>query len=121
MMPSDKPPDLRELIGEQLSAVSFVMDYVEFHFDAFVLRALTDPAIEGPEGRHKFPGPGARDALCQAIGADVAEVHENDDAITVRLTSGHLLTVPLDDTSRGQLPEAANLHTRDLSRGMRVW
>ena len=43
------------LIGEQLSAVSFVQDYVEFHFDGPVLRALTNPIGTTPEAVVQFP------------------------------------------------------------------
>lgn len=34
---------LRHLVGLEVSAVSFVRDYVELHFDGPVLRAVSDP------------------------------------------------------------------------------
>jgi hypothetical protein len=54
--------DPRGLVGEQLNRVAFVMDYVEFGFNGSVLRALTDPIIEGEGGRLRFPEAGSRDA-----------------------------------------------------------
>ena len=46
-----------DLVGEELSEVAFVRDYVEFHFDGPVLRALADPEQVGPEAAHFVPGP----------------------------------------------------------------
>ena len=40
------PHGLESLIGEQLSAVTFVMDYVQFQFDGAVLTAFTGPEAE---------------------------------------------------------------------------
>ena len=34
---------VEDLVGEELAAVAFVRDYVEFHFDGPVLTSLTDP------------------------------------------------------------------------------
>ena len=36
---------LDRLVGEEVNAVSFVMDYVEFHFNGPVLRAIADPVV----------------------------------------------------------------------------
>lgn len=43
-------PGIEGLIGEELNVVSFVMDYVEFHFNGPVLRALTKPTVEVGRG-----------------------------------------------------------------------
>jgi len=34
------------LVGHELNIVAFVMDYVEFHFNGPILRALTNPIVE---------------------------------------------------------------------------
>jgi len=52
---------VESLAGEELSAVSFVRDYVEFHFDGPVLRALTNPRVEIDGETISFPEPGSRD------------------------------------------------------------
>jgi hypothetical protein len=71
---------IENLVAEQLNAVSFVMDYVEFHFNGPVLRALSSPVLDYHGRRVRFPEPGSRDALCSLIGTEVAavEVREHD-------------------------------------------
>jgi hypothetical protein len=77
-----EPSDLfATLVGEAVSAVSFVMDYVEFHFNGQIIRALSSPILETKTGRFQFPGTGSRDALCSLIedtvtGVQVAEEGE---------------------------------------------
>lgn len=97
-----------ELVGEELNAVCFVMDYVEFHFNGPLLRALSNPVLEKGKERHAFPAPGSRDALCSLIGATVVEVDVRDEvAIEIGLSSGHVLRIPLDQSARIG-PEAAH-------------
>jgi hypothetical protein len=85
------------LVGEQLNTVAFVMDYVEFKFNGPVLRALTNPIIEGDGLRLRFPEPGSRDALCSLIGSEVAAVTiKEGDRIEVALNSDRKVTIPLD-------------------------
>ena len=62
------------LVGLELSAVAFVRDYVEFHFDGPILRALSSPLIRTEGHESQFPDPGSRDALCTLIGQSVASV-----------------------------------------------
>jgi hypothetical protein len=91
---------IESLVGEQLSAVSFVQDYVEFHFDGPVIRALTNPIVDAPGGRWQFPGPGSRDALCSLIARLVERVeHEEEVHLRLDFGGGHALTVPLDSAS----------------------
>jgi hypothetical protein len=111
---------IENLVAEQLNAVSFVMDYVEFHFNGPVLRALSFPVLDYQERRVRFPEPGSRDALCSLIGSDVAavEVREHD-RIELRTKQGHILTIPLDEASyRGA--EAAHFIPADSSGRLRV-
>lgn len=76
------------------------MDYVEFHFNGPGLRALTNPIVEVSGNRYRFPEPGSRDGLCELIGRTVTAVHQDDDvALTLELTGGARLTIPLDDAS----------------------
>ena len=101
----DSPLDL---VGEELNAVCFVMDYVELHFNGPILRALTKVSVVRGEQRSVVPGPGGRDALCEVIGSTVTDVDVRDDiAITLTLNSGHVVGIPLDVGSRNG-PEAAH-------------
>lgn len=114
------------LVGEQLDTVAFVMDYVEFKFNGPVLRALTNPVVEGDGLRLRFPEPGSRDALCSLIGSEVAAVTvSDDDRIELELHGDRRLTIPLDQESRlgveaaHYVPAARDgaLRTAD----MRIW
>jgi hypothetical protein len=90
------------LVGEELNTVAFVMDYVEFHFNGPVLRALANPTVTLEGEATTFPEPGARDALCRLIGREVTSVrYLKEDRIALELVGGARLTIPLD---------AANYH-----------
>lgn len=119
-MNKDELPDLQSVVGEQLNAVTFVMDYVQFHFNGPGLTAYNHPAVEFRGVRTQFPEPGSRDALCSLIEQDVESV-EDRERVHIRLAfrSGHVLIVPLDDGSYIG-PEAATFS--DPSRkGLLVW
>jgi hypothetical protein len=118
MSPSVELPPLDLLVGEQLSAVSFVMDYVEFHFDGHVVRALTNPIAHLPAGGVSFPGSGSRDALCAFIGAVVVAVtFEEGVSLHLSFAPRGELVVPLNAAAmRG--PEA--LHWCPLGGPMQV-
>lgn len=100
---------LHDLVGEKLTAVTFVMDYVQFRFDGPVLTALVPPILEFDGTQITFPEPTSRDHLCALIGTTVQRVDLQDDvAITLPFTSGHVLRIRLDDDARRTVgPEAA--------------
>lgn len=118
--------DPTSLVGDELNIVAFVMNYVEFHFNGPVLRALTDPIVEHDGVRRRFPEPGSRDALCALIGTEVESVAlEEGDHIELRTNRGHTLTIPLDSNSRVG-PEAAHFVPADesgrlLVAAMHIW
>lgn len=97
-----------DLIGEDISAVCFVCDYVEFHFNGATLRSLSNPMILIDGETFHFPERGSRDALCKVIGSRVRTLNltENRSLILIT-TSGCEVTIPLNFASlRG--PEAMN-------------
>lgn len=55
--------ELADLVGEEISAVCFVRDYVEVRFDGPILRALSHPVVVAADSVARFPEPGSRDAL----------------------------------------------------------
>ena len=110
--------NIDDLVNDELSAVSCVRDYVEFHFDGPVLRALSDPQLEVGGTRVQFPGEGSRDALCALIGRQVtrAEVIQRE---YIRLEFGDArLTISLRQSDLNG-PEAA--HLMGYPDGMAVW
>ena len=60
-----------DLIGREISAVTFARDCVEFHFDGPILRSRADPQVVIGEAVYHFPKPGSRDALCLVLGAAI--------------------------------------------------
>ena len=108
------------LVGEQLSAVSFIQDYVELHFDGPVIRALTNPIVDSDGTRIEFPAPGSRDALCRFVGRLVTKVEVREAvSLSCHFQGGGSIIIPLDhDSYRG--PEA--MHFQGSPTGRRqVW
>ena len=68
------PTQIESLEGEELNIVSFVMDYVELHFNGPFIRALTNPIIEIEKRKFQFPDPGSRDVLCSFVGRIVQSI-----------------------------------------------
>lgn len=95
-----RTPD--DLVDEELSAICFVRDYVEFHFDGPMLRALSNALVAPAQDSTKLGKgmEGWRNALCELIGLAVADVIVDElHAITLRFTTGSTLVIPLDVAS----------------------
>ncbi len=105
---NDSSDGLRLLVGFEVSAVSFVRDYVELHFDGPVLRALSDPSgvYEGREWH--FPAPASLDFMRRYIGKTVDSYDEDPERALALHFGEHRFVIPLDDgSSLG--PESAHL------------
>jgi hypothetical protein len=99
---------LNDLIGEQLSGVAFVQDYVEFHYDGKILRSLAAPSVTIAGDSSTFPQRGSRDAFCSLIGHIVEGIRvEEGDRIEVKFAENAVITVPLGPSARTG-PEAAH-------------
>jgi hypothetical protein len=110
---TDLTPHLQFLVGEPLNAVSFVMDYVELHFNGSYVRCLAPPVVERGGRVGRFPEPGSRDALCTLIGAEVRAIRAVDGGeLRVEFSDGALVTVSLSHEGRDS-PEALHFHNRD--------
>jgi hypothetical protein len=99
--------EIREeaLVGRQLSAVIFVMDYYQFDFDGIRLTAYAPPvvALESPDS------PNFRDQLCAFIAQTVTSAEEVADvALHIGFGSFGRLSILLDGDSRVTV-EAAQL------------
>lgn len=112
-----------DLNGLELSAVCFVRDYVELHFDGPIFRSLGEPIVETQRDRFTHPDPGARDALCGMIGSIVVGATESASTIRIAFEGGGAISVPLESETAG--PEVAHLvpfsdGSPDIA-GMRLW
>ena len=107
---------LQVIIGEQLSAVTFVQDYLQLHFDGPRLTVFSHAVVR--LGDQTFPRgkPGFRDALCSNIAKKVTEAQvAYGDSISIRFADGSTIKISLkdEDYSGG---EAVNFDT-----GSNVW
>jgi hypothetical protein len=75
------PTGPESLVGEQLSSVEFVIDYVQLHFNGHSFQVFCPVELKGAFGTIGGDGPGFRDALCRAIGRSVRSVTMGERAV----------------------------------------
>jgi hypothetical protein len=99
-MPSEQTEEksLQMLIGEQLSAVTFVQDYLQLHFDGPRLTVFSHPVIRlGDQTFHRGK-PGFRDALCSNITKKVTEARvAYGDSLSISFGDGSMIKISLKD------------------------
>jgi hypothetical protein len=122
--PSEKgEAGLRQLVGLEISAVCFVRDYVELHFDGPVLRALSNPFGRYGCWGWRFPEGNSPTVMRYFIGKTVDEVELIPDVLLAVDCGEHRFAVPLDEASRSG-PEAAHLVVPGVggeASGRRMW
>jgi hypothetical protein len=79
---------LDRIIGEQLSSVEIVQDYVQLHFDGPTITAFVWPTINSGGNTMRFGDLGYRDELCGRIAHNVT---------AARIVKMVCLTVQFDD------------------------
>jgi hypothetical protein len=98
------------------------MDYVEFHFNGPVIRALITPRIslDGGINRLTFPEQGSRDALCHLIGSVVNTIEIIDkEAFIISFDSEKELILPI---SPALSPSSESIHfTAGPNQPLQVW
>jgi hypothetical protein len=104
----DSSDPLRLLLGREASAVCFVRDYVELHFDGPVLRALSNLfGLYGCRG-WRFPAQGSVELMRSFIGKTVDDYELFPDRLLAVDFGEHRFAIPLDQASR-VAPEGAHL------------
>ena len=99
--------ELHDLVGEEVSSICFVRDYVEIHFDGPILRCFAGPICSMRGVTLEFPQPGSRDTLCMFIGREVTSAIDQVDDLTLSFADSDQLAVP--KRSRAAGPEIAHL------------
>lgn len=108
------------MIGEPVSAISFVQNYVELHFDGNILTARTPVSIVIRQQHFIFPETGSRDALCELIGRRAIDIVIcDDDSITLTFDDSSTAVIPLGQEFRSG-PEAAQFVPWDR-QGLEIW
>ena len=107
---------LQMLIGEQLSAVTFVQDYLQLQFDGPRLTVFSHPGVMLGDKAFHWGKPGFRDALCNNITKKVTETRvAYGDSIAIRFADGSMIKISLKDADYSGA-EAVNFDT-----GGNVW
>jgi hypothetical protein len=89
---------LQMLIGEQLSAVTFVQDYLQLQFDGPRLTIFSHPVVILGGKTFHWGKHGFRDALCDNIAKQVTETRvAYGDSIAIRFADGSTITISLKD------------------------
>ena len=73
-----KRPDLASIVGDELSAVCFVRDYVELHFDGPVLRLLGEISIRQNGNTRYGNDEQFKNWMCRNIGRKLSKVDITD-------------------------------------------
>lgn len=104
------PSYFDELRGEQLSAVTFVQDYLQLWFDGPGINVTNPLTVQSGETSVTSWKLGFRDALCAQITKIVASVEIRDrEAFIIRFGDGSLLSVSLREEDY-TTPEAIYAH-----------
>lgn len=86
---------LSRIVGEQLSAVSFVMDYLQLQFNAYILTVLTPLVVLLGEQSYSLGDLPYRDALCERITHNVNEVKLATDYLRIGFDDGAVFNISL--------------------------
>ncbi|VXC51269.1 hypothetical protein [Pseudomonas sp. 9Ag] len=111
---------LLEVVNEQLSAISFVHDYIEFQFNEKIIRSFTCPILRYGAREIRYPENGSRDDLCSLIGCTANYVTIlADEEIKLGFSNNKELIIPLTNADEGLL-EAMH-YVPGHNRPIEVW
>jgi hypothetical protein len=108
---------LGPIVGEQLTAVTFIHDYLQLQFDAtLAMTLLVFPVLNVGDNRLSIGEPGYRDALCERIEKTVthAYVRENEE-MRIAFSDASSISVSLREADRIG-PETVLFHN-----GPKLW
>ncbi|WP_263367623.1 hypothetical protein [Edaphobacter bradus] len=88
--------NISAIVGEELTAVEFVQDYLQLRFDGPLLTLYAWPAVLLSDYSVAFGEPEYRNSLCAQIGETVEEAElDEGNALTVKLENGTVLALSL--------------------------
>lgn len=115
-----KDTTLFEVNNEQLSAVSFVHDYIELVFFEKIIRVFTAPFLKNKESEYKYPQAGSRDALCSLIGRTVVSINIlGGETVELYFSGGEALAIPLSSEDQ-EIIEAMH-YVSGQNQPIEVW
>ena len=105
-------PSFRVLVGETVSSVTFVMDYLQLHLSSGPLNFYNWPAVATGHKRLQRSDVGYEDALCGFINRTITDVDELlDEGLKLEFADGSI-TVPLSVDKHFPCPEIAEFASR---------
>jgi hypothetical protein len=103
---------LGKLVGNELSSVTFVRDYVQLAFDGPSMHAYTTPSVACGSEVLSLGQPGYRDVLCKEIGCRVERTEVDNQRLSIVFENGVAVSISLrDEDYRG--PEALRFSLDD--------
>jgi len=97
-----------DIIGEELSAVEFVQDFLVLQFEGPNVTFYAWPYVMTDEASVAFGEPGYRDALCAQIGENVVQAQLDEGiAITMEFENGIIFGASLREEDL-QSPQAGS-------------
>jgi len=88
--------ELEAIVGQELSAVEFVQDYVQLRFDGPLVTFYEWPDVFREEGSYAFGEPEYRNMLCTVIGESVSAASvEESEALEIAFENGTSVRVSL--------------------------
>lgn len=103
---------MKELVGESLESVVFVMDYVQLDFNGSRFSAYVWPTVTIGTTQRDFGDQGYRDALCTFITHEVTAAEERAGVgLVIQFALGSIVTNPEPGELTG--PEIAMLNIYD--------
>jgi hypothetical protein len=88
--------DISGIVGEELTAVEFVQDYLQIRFPGPLFTLYVWPHVLLPEFSIAYGEPEYRNALCGQIGEKVAQASlEEGDALTIEFENGTVFGISL--------------------------
>jgi len=108
------------LTGRELSAITFVRDYLQLQFDGPFINAYVWPLIRMPEKKIDFGAPGYRDALCGQIGKTVIAAREEPE-IKLAIDFDNAVVFEISLKREDRITEEAAMFQDGTGKRWNVW
>jgi len=103
------------VVGQQLSAVTFVLDYLQLQFDAYLLTVLTPLTVLIGENSYRLGDLHYRDVLCERIAHRVTDVLLHPDHLRIGFDDNACFNISLREEDYVG-PEAINFQFPEEGR-----
>jgi len=111
---------LTAITDGELSAITFVRDYIQLHFDGPTINAYTLPTVVVGGSVFSHADPGYRDALCARIGATVRAAYADPgQRLQIDFSDDSSLSISLRPEDR--VVEEAAVYNDDQTKEWASW